>query len=266
MRRKVLQDVANALCHMSAGLRSDDLEVLSDLPDGALTIELLLGTAEHDVKGALSLQIAGEMAAWLKHRLESLNIPMAALVASTVRAEFRTDRVLTDRKRIVSFDWKCESSVTTDEKTYVGRLVEKHQWHTRKAWQPVSGEGEIRCRVAACPEPLGDGKEWSFYLLNDGRVPLDLVVLKAFGHEWGDFGHTEHPDVTVTDLAPGASAVIWRDNDDELRMWLTLLVRVRGREVELLLEFPMLYRRKGDLPLVPGLAKPGWAVSAVVPR
>lgn len=121
---------------------------------------------------------------------------------------------------------------------------------------------EIRCRVAACPEPFGDGKEWSFYLLNDGGAPLDEVVLKTFGHEWGDYGHATHPDVRVNSLAPGASALIWRDNDEELRMWLTLLVRSRGREVELLIEFPMLYRRKADLPLVDGLAKPGWAVSA----
>ncbi len=122
---------------------------------------------------------------------------------------------------------------------------------------------EIHCRVAACPEHLGDDKEWSFYLLNDSRSPLDVVVLKTFGHEWGDVGHTEHPNVKVTDVAPGANALIWRDNDDELRMWLTLLVRVHEREVEFLLEFPMLYKRKGNLPVVAGLAKPGWAVSAV---
>jgi hypothetical protein len=126
----------------------------------------------------------------------------------------------------------------------------------------VEEKDEIRCRVAACPEHLGDGQEWSFYLLNDGRLPLDEVVLKAFGHEWGDMGHTKHPDVRVADVAPGASALIWRDNDDEFRMWLILLVRVRDREVELLLEFPMLYRRKGNLPLVAGLAKHGWVVSA----
>lgn len=129
----------------------------------------------------------------------------------------------------------------------------------------VNAGDEIRCRVAACPESLGDGKEWSFYLLNDGRAPLDLVVLKAFGHEWGDFGRTEYPGVQVADLAPGANALIWRDDDDELRMWLSLLVRVRDREVELLLELPLLYRRKANLPLVEGLAKPGWAVSAVEP-
>lgn len=121
---------------------------------------------------------------------------------------------------------------------------------------------EIRCRVAACPESFGDGAEWSIYILNDGGAQLDEVVLKAFGHEWGDMGHTKHPDVRVTDVAPGASALIWRDNDEEFRMWLTLLVRVRDREVELLFEFPMLYKRKENLPLVDGLSKPGLAVSA----
>ena len=127
----------------------------------------------------------------------------------------------------------------------------------------VEQTNEIRCRVAACPESLGDGSEWSIYLLNDGSTKLDEVVLKAFGHEWGDMGHTKHPNVRVTDVAPRASALIWRDNDDEFRMWLTLLVRVRDREVELLFEFPMLYRRKENLPLVDGLSKHGWAVPAV---
>jgi hypothetical protein len=56
--------------------------------------------------------------------------------------------------------------------------------------------------------------------------------------------------------------LIWRNNDNELRMWLTLLVRVRDREVELLLEFPKLYKRKGGLPLVADLFNPGWMVSA----
>lgn len=136
MRRKVLQDVANTLCDMLVGWRmSEDLESLAVLPDGTLVFDVLLGTVAHSKKGELSLYIAGELSAWLKNRLKALNVPVEALVTVTVRAEFRTDRIKTDRKRIVSFDWRCESIVATDEKTYVGRLVEKHQWHTRKAWQ-----------------------------------------------------------------------------------------------------------------------------------
>jgi hypothetical protein len=136
MRRKVLQDVANTLCHMLVGWRmSEDLEALSQLPDGALSFDVLSGSVVCNQRGPLDLYIAGELSAWLKHRLASLNIPLNAITSATLRAEFTTGRIKTDRKRIVSFDWSCESSVATDEKTYVGRLVEAHQWHTRTAWQ-----------------------------------------------------------------------------------------------------------------------------------
>jgi hypothetical protein len=136
MRRKVLQDVANTLCHMLVGWRmSADLEALSELPDGALSFDVLSGSVVHNQRMALDLYIAGELSAWLKHRLESLNIPLSALTSATLRAEFKTGRIKTDKKRIVSFDWSCESVVATDEQTYVGRLVEAHQWHTRTAWR-----------------------------------------------------------------------------------------------------------------------------------
>ena len=136
MRRKVLQDIANTLCHMLVGWRmSADLEALSELPDGVLSFDVLGGSVTHNQRGALKLYVAGELSAWLKQRLTSLNIPLSALQSATLCAEVKTDRIKTDKKRIVLFDWSCESAVATDEKTYVGRLVEAHQWHTRTAWQ-----------------------------------------------------------------------------------------------------------------------------------
>ena len=41
-------------------------------------------------------------------------------------------------------------------------------------------------------------------------------------------------------IGAGESVLIWRDNDEELRMWMGLLVRVGNREAALLVEFPML--------------------------
>jgi hypothetical protein len=136
MRRKVLQDVANTLCQMLVGWRmSEDLEALSELPDGVLSFDVLGGSVAHNHSGALELHIAGELSTWLRHRLASLNIPLSALKSATLRAEFKTDRIKTDKKRIVSFDWSCESSLATHEKVYFGQLLEEHQWHTRTAWQ-----------------------------------------------------------------------------------------------------------------------------------
>ena len=78
----------------------------------------------------------------------------------------------------------------------------------------------VRCRVAACREAIDDGKEWSFYLINDSDAPLDSAVLCAIGYEWGDYGNSEATDVNITGLAPGAAALIWRDDGSgaELRM------------------------------------------------
>jgi hypothetical protein len=121
----------------------------------------------------------------------------------------------------------------------------------------------VRCRVAACRESLGDGKSWSFYLINDGDAPLDSAVLNRVSYEWGDEGSSEDADVRVPDLAAGAHALIWRDDGSgaELRMDLSVCVCVSGREVHLLFEFPKLYM-KSKLPLVAGLGKAGWQVTA----
>jgi len=121
----------------------------------------------------------------------------------------------------------------------------------------------IRCRVAACREVLDDGKEWSFYLINDSKAPLDSAVLDQISYEWGDLGNNELADVQVTGLGAGAHALVWRDDGSgaELRMDLSLVVRIGDREVRLLFEFPKLYR-KTSLPLVEGLGKPGWQEAA----
>jgi hypothetical protein len=106
---------------------------------------------------------------------------------------------------------------------------------------------------------LGDDKKWSFYLINDSQIVLDLAVVETVGHEWGATGPSTHPDVRVADLVPGAHRLIWRDDDHELRMWFSLRVRASDREVRLLFEFPYLWKK--DLQMVDEVNKPGWVVT-----
>jgi hypothetical protein len=75
-------------------------------------------------------------------------------------------------------------------------------------------------------------------------------------------GNDEHVEVRVSGLAPGAHALIWRDNGDgaEFRMELSLDVCIGKREGHLVFEFPKLYKLR-ELPLVPGLDKVGWQVA-----
>ena len=121
----------------------------------------------------------------------------------------------------------------------------------------------IRCRIAACREILDDGKEWSFYLINDSDAPLDSAELYEIGYEWGDMGSSETADVRITGLVPGAHALVWRDDGSgaELRMELFLRVQLRGHEVRLQFEFPKLYIQR-NLQVVDGLGMRGWQVAA----
>jgi len=118
----------------------------------------------------------------------------------------------------------------------------------------------IRCRIAACPENLGDGRSWSFHLFNDGAAPLDLAVLHAVDGEWGDRSYPQAVDVHVQNLAPGAHARIWRD-DGEFRTELKLRVSSGGREAQLRFEFPKLYLQRRLQPIT-GLDQTGWEVRA----
>ncbi len=122
----------------------------------------------------------------------------------------------------------------------------------------------IRCRIAACRESLDDGKEWSFYLINDSGVPLESVVLHSVSHEWGDVGDSRQVDVRIAKLASGAHALLWREDGfgGELRTELSLHVRARGREVSLDFEFPKLYRQR-NLSQVTELGKRGFQVTSV---
>ena len=134
MKRKALQDVANSLAVMAiAGESPSDLEVLSEIPDGALHIDLINGSASHDRRGTVELEIVARLSGWLRARLEALSIPMSAIQVASIRVEYRTDRVPTNRSKVVSFDWRSETVLATDEKEYRGQIAEKHCWHTRQS-------------------------------------------------------------------------------------------------------------------------------------
>ena len=133
MRRKVIQHYADVLCHMAIGWRmGDDLEVLADLPSGTIRFNILSGQATHDTQGPIQLHIASEIQDWFLDRLGKDGIPSEAIESATLDTAMNTDRIKTDKKRVVSFDWRCHSRITTDEKTYEAELADQHTWHSRQ--------------------------------------------------------------------------------------------------------------------------------------
>ncbi len=133
MKRKTLQDVANTRPDMLVAWRmAEDLDRLSDLPDGTLRIDLLRETAEHSEAGPITLHVVAELTAWLRDRLTALEIPLTELTQANLDTEIRTNRITTDRKRIVSFDLTCQSRLVTLQRTYEATLQERHVWHRRQ--------------------------------------------------------------------------------------------------------------------------------------
>ena len=103
MSKRAIRDVANTLPHMfSSRISNEDFEVLAALPDGTLTIDLLAATAHHDAGAALKLSVAETLAAWLKDRLVSRFT--TEVVGAMIVVVIRTDRVPTDRARIIPFE------------------------------------------------------------------------------------------------------------------------------------------------------------------
>ncbi len=102
------------------------------------------------------------------------------------------------------------------------------------------------------------GKSWAFHLINNTSDPIESAILKEVGYEWGDMGSTRNPNLRFGPLAPGTAVEIWRDDDSaaELRMWLTLFIRVARGTQNLRVEFPKLYLVK-RLSVIPVVGKNG---------
>ncbi len=109
----------------------DDLELLSELPSGTISLDLLTGKTIHEKLGKIKLGISQEICLWLIQHFSENNIDKNKIESATLIVEMDTDKIHTDKKHVVSFNWKCQSTIKTNEKVYEGKLFEKHQWHNR---------------------------------------------------------------------------------------------------------------------------------------
>jgi len=118
----------------------------------------------------------------------------------------------------------------------------------------------VACRHA-------DQSSWCFYLINDSDVPVDSATLEQIDYEWGGGLYTEKPGRSISNLLPGAHAVLWPDDDGgaELRMNMSLRVVVGEGQFLVRFAFPKLYRRRG-LPNIPTIGTPGYEVAGTSER
>lgn len=106
-------------------------------------------------------------------------------------------------------------------------------------------------------ERLDDGKEWSIFLRNDENFIFDNVHVIGFGHSFGGGGSAKETDLAIRPFPIGKWINVWRDDDFEMRMHMTVRIEADGRKRKFMADFPKLYRRKKNLPPVEGIGLPG---------
>lgn len=127
-----LERLAKVLPHMAARWRwHADLETLAGLPDGEVRIDVLAGTALHASAGPIGLRLAGELRAGFADQLARKGIAPDSVRAAEVVIRTDTQGVLTDRSRIVHFDFRISARLETDAGAFLAEQEEPHVWHSR---------------------------------------------------------------------------------------------------------------------------------------
>jgi len=111
--------------------------------------------------------------------------------------------------------------------------------------------------------PEGD-RCFAFHVVNDSDRPIDSIWIESVDWEWGDFGGGERVSRRFGPVAPGASVVIHKETDTEVRASATLFVRDAEGDRRLVAEFPRLYRSRGEREVVPVLGRKGMVASIEV--
>ena len=132
MRRGLLQDLANTLCQMAASANCpQDYELLAALPDGTVLFNLLAPSAWHSSGEHLELEAVKQLSNWLNARLAAEEPNRPRLDRAEVELSYRTDRIRTDREKLVSFDFQCGSVLGAPIGQFRGGPVTRHVYHQR---------------------------------------------------------------------------------------------------------------------------------------
>ncbi|SRR5213593_2029130 len=133
MKIKVLRSIANSLCQMCCSARiNTSLERIAGLPDGTLKIDLLLGSCVHSTAGDLQVPMVEDFRAWLSSQMEQSRLSFDVFRSVLLSLQYKTDRVPTDRKRILLFELESASQFVL-----ANQVIEGHAtnvlWYQREA-------------------------------------------------------------------------------------------------------------------------------------
>jgi hypothetical protein len=132
MQRGLLQDLANTLCQMVPGAISpQDYEQLAARPDGEVLVNLRDRSAQHNCGQSLELEAVGRLSQWLSARLLAEQLSLTELTRAEIEIHYKTDRVRTNREKLVSFDVQSASTIEASGQKVSGIPASRHVYHER---------------------------------------------------------------------------------------------------------------------------------------
>jgi len=86
----------------------------------------------HATVGDLRLSMVEEFRGWLSQQMEQAKVESNVFHRGTLSLQYKTDRVATDRTRILLFDLECASQFVLADQVIEGHAASA-LWHQRQA-------------------------------------------------------------------------------------------------------------------------------------
>jgi hypothetical protein len=134
MRRKVLQDFANAFCQRLLDLPDGhDVASFVHYGSGTYRANVLTGECSFNDKSIPTLRLCDIYRDWLRERSEKHRVPYEQIEAATLEVHVVVKDVQLrspygQRFASAHFFFECQSEIKTDEKPYVGRMAGDKKW------------------------------------------------------------------------------------------------------------------------------------------
>jgi len=134
MRRKVIQDFANVFCQHLIDLPNGyDLAEFAHHGSGVYTANILTGECSYNGNSIPQLRTCDEYKAWLQTQLVKHGVPEDKIAAVLLKIEVDVREMEVrfsygHKFSSAHFFFDCRSQISTDEKSYVGRMKGNKVW------------------------------------------------------------------------------------------------------------------------------------------
>jgi len=131
--KRSFDGLAHGLCEAAIGTRlaTSDLEVLTMLPDGTVSVDVIAGNCSHSSGVPMSLSLVSELRDWFESQFRPRHIDRTRVTGALVNIAYDTGAIETDRDTLVHFILGCQSHVQVGDKVYARSITNKRVWHRR---------------------------------------------------------------------------------------------------------------------------------------